>query len=164
MPTHEFVKGPIFQVLVVPLVLMAIGVFAAWLGRRDGDDSPKHNDWAVNSTLFLMVIGTILGDLGDSKLQQDEVIDLFAWLVGVFFSIFASLTYDRFASWVPDKQGKPTNAKRLWRGVILPDIVALIVFAAFQAHKAKLPLDIYGLFGALKGSFEFLWGKIAGLL
>jgi hypothetical protein len=49
-----------FQVAAVPLVLMLVGVFAKRLGRRDGDESPRRNDWAVGTTVLLMLLGSRL--------------------------------------------------------------------------------------------------------
>ncbi|HLH48995.1 MAG TPA: hypothetical protein VKV96_06620 [Roseiarcus sp.] len=127
-----------FQVGVIPLALMIVGVFANQLGRRDGDDSPRRNDWAVNTTLLLMVLGTILGDLGEKQQQVGELLNLLGWLIGVLVAAFASLSYDRYGSWERDQAGLPLKSKRWWGGIIGPDIAALIIFAAFQAHKVKL--------------------------
>lgn len=127
-----------FQVGVIPLALMIVGVFANQLGRRDGDDSPRRNDWAVNTTLLLMVLGTILGDLGEKQQQIGELLNLLGWLIGVLVAAFASLSYDRYSSWERDQAGLPLKSKRWWRGIIGPDIAAVIIFAAFQAHKVKL--------------------------
>jgi len=133
------IKSAFFQIAVVPLALMVVGVFANQLGRRDGDDSPTRNDWAVNTTLLLMVLGAILGDLGDNKLQLNDVVNLFGWLVGVLVAAFASLSYDRYSSWERDPTTKaPLKAKSIWLGIIVPDLAALVIFAAFQAHKAQL--------------------------
>lgn len=133
------IKSALFQIAIVPIALMVVGVFANQLGRRDGDDSPRKNDWAVNTTLLLMVLGAILGDLGDSSLQLTDVVNLFGWLVGVLVAVFASLSYDRYSSWERDATTKlPLKAKSLWSGIIVPDVAAIVIFAAFQAHKAKL--------------------------
>jgi hypothetical protein len=48
-----------FHVAGMPFVLMLVGVFAKRLGRRDGDDSPRRNDWAVGTTVLLMLLGTM---------------------------------------------------------------------------------------------------------
>jgi hypothetical protein len=124
-----------FQVAVVPIVLMMVGVFAKRLGRRDGDDSPGRNDWAVGTTVLLMVLGTVLGDIRTAQSQMPE---LLAWLIGLLFTAFLSLDHDRFRSWERDDQGLPLNSKRLFVGVILPDVLCLAVFGLYQARKVNL--------------------------
>ncbi len=122
-----------FQVVGIPIVLMLIGVLATGLGRRDGDDSPRLNDWAVGTTLLLMVLGTILGDIGTAKAQLPVLV---VWLIGVLFTVFLSLTYDRYYSWERDQTtGRPGNRKRLLVGVIVPDILCLLIFGMFQVQK-----------------------------
>jgi hypothetical protein len=125
-----------FQVGVIPIALMIIGVFANRFGRRDGDDSPRINDWAVNTTILLMVLGTILGDIGSTLSQLPEQL---GWLIGVLFAAFVSLDHDRFRSWERDTAtGLPLKNKRLFVGVIWPDIFSLLIFGLFQAQKVKL--------------------------
>jgi hypothetical protein len=91
------------------------------------------NDWAVGTTLLLMVLGTILGDIGTAR---DRLPDLLGWLIGVLFAAFLSLNHDRFNSWERDQTtGRPGNRKRLFVGIIVPDILCLLIFGMFQAQK-----------------------------
>ena len=125
-----------FQILMVPLILMLVGVLAKRLGRRDGDDSPRQNDWAVGTTILLMLLGIMVGDLRGAHTQVEG---LLGWLVGLLITTFFSLDHDRFRSWERDAaDNKPTNTKRLWVGVILPDVLCLAMFAIYQGHKVNL--------------------------
>jgi hypothetical protein len=128
-------KNPWVQVVAVPLTLLIIGVLARRLGRRDGDPSPRRNDWAIGTTLLLMALGTILGDLWD---QQSRVTFPLYWLIGVLMAAFVSLDHDRSMSWVRDAAGLPTDRKRIFVGIVLPDVLCLGIFGAYQAHKVGL--------------------------
>ncbi len=108
---ENIVASAWFQVAVVPLVLTMVGVFAKRLGRRDGDDSPRSNDWAVGTTVLLMLLGTVLGDI---RTAQAHVSELLAWLLGLLFTAFLSLDHDRFRSWKRDQQGLPLKEKRIF--------------------------------------------------
>ena len=127
--------SPWFQIAAVPLILMIVGVLARRLGRRDGDDSTGRNDWAVGSTLLLMALGTILGDLRDTPAHLS---DLPWWLSGVLLAAFISLDHDRFRSWERDSAGLPTKNKRIFIGIIMPDALCFVVFASYQAHKVNM--------------------------
>jgi cytochrome c biogenesis factor len=111
----NIVASPWFHVAVVPLVLMLVGVFAKRLGRRDGDDSSRRNDWAVGTTVLLMLLGTILGDI---RTAQGQILEPVTWLIGVLFTVFISIDHDRFRSWELDPQGNPLRDKRMFIGVI----------------------------------------------
>jgi hypothetical protein len=130
----SFLVSAWVQVGGIPVMLLIVGVVARRLGRRDGDPSPRANDWAVGTTLLLMVLGTIVGDLR----TQTKILELLGWLIGVLFTIFLSIDHDRYRSWVRDANGIPTTDKRLFWGVIAPDVLCLVVFAAYQAWKVNL--------------------------
>jgi len=127
--------NPWFQVVAVPVILMFVGVLARRLGRRDGDDSPGMNDLAVGSTLLLMALGTILGDLRET---QASISELPWWLIGVLLATFLSLDHDRFRSWERNTEGLPTKNKRIFIGIIVPDVLCFVVFASYQAHKVNI--------------------------
>lgn len=129
------IASPFVQIVAIPVVLLLVGVLARRLGRRDGDKTTRKNDWAVGTTLLLMALGTILGDLQNSSAP---VPDLPWWLIGVLAAAFVSLEHDRFRSWERDANGLPTEAKRLYIGIIFPDIFCFAVFASYQAHKVNL--------------------------
>jgi hypothetical protein len=131
----SFVHSAFFQVTIVPLLLMVIGMEARRLGRRDGDDSPRRNDWAVGTTLLLMLLGTVLGDL---RTAQGSTGDLLMWLIGVLCMAFVSVEHDRFKSWVRDAAGIPTREKRLWMGVAGPTFLSFVVFVAYQYWKTMI--------------------------
>lgn len=57
------VQSPWFQVIAPPIGFLLIGMFAKRLGRRDGNDSPHINDWAVSTTVLLMTLGKVAADL-----------------------------------------------------------------------------------------------------
>jgi hypothetical protein len=113
----KIVASAWFQVAVVPLMLMMVGVFAKRLGRRDGDNSPRSNDWAVGTTILLMLLGTVLGDL---RTAQGRTSELLAWLIGVLFTAFLSLDHDRFRSWKRNDKGLPQKENAcLWASFCL---------------------------------------------
>jgi hypothetical protein len=122
-----------FHVAVVPLGLLLVGVFAKRLGRRDGDDSPRRNDWAVGTTVLLMLLGTVLGDIRTS--QGGQISESVTWLIGVLFTAFLSIDHDRFRSWKRDHPGNPLRDKRMFIGVItaVPTLLA-ISLASYSYH------------------------------
>jgi hypothetical protein len=115
-------------------MLLMVGVMARRLGRRDGDPIPRRNDWAVGTTLLLMVLGTIVADLR----TPTRTAELLGWLSAVLITIFLSIDHDRYRSWVRNADGTPTTQKLLIWGVIVPDVLCLMVFAAYQAWKVDL--------------------------
>ena len=127
--------SPLFQVLILPIILMLVGVMARRLGRRDNDDSPRRNDWAVGTTVLLMMIGVVLADF---RAPQADVTSLPSWLGGLLLLTFLSLDHDRYRSWERDPNGHPDKQKRVIFGIVLPDIIALAVFGAYQAGKIAL--------------------------
>jgi MFS family permease len=130
--------NPWVRAAAVPLALLLIGVLARRLGRRDGDPSPRANDWAIATTLLLMALGTILGDLFDATQPAAQVVLLY-WLIGVLAAAFTSLNHDRYASWIRDPAtGLPTQDKHPIYGIVLPDVLCFGIFAAYQAHKVGL--------------------------
>jgi hypothetical protein len=126
-------SGPWFQVGGVPLVIMFVGVFARRLGRRDGDNSPRGNDFAVGTTILLTLLGIVVRDLGAAR--PEDLPGLVASLALVVFAIVASLDHDRYRSWVRDRDGLPTPTKRMFWGVVFPDAVALVLFGIYQYQK-----------------------------
>jgi hypothetical protein len=124
----------LLQVACIPLLLMLVGVFARRLGRRDGDNSPRRNDWAVGTTVLLMLLGTVVADFRTAA----DVSYLLMWLVGVLATAFLSLDHDRYKSWERDSQGLPTAVKRLWVGVVFQNVLCLIVFGTYQAWKVLI--------------------------
>lgn len=130
------VASPWFQVIGLPLALMIIGVMARRLGRRDGDDSPRRNDWAVGTTVLLMALGAVVADL---RSFPDQTSILLGWLAGILCATFVFLEHDRSRSWVRDPiNGLPTKDKRVWVGIIIPDVLCLAVFVFYQARKVNL--------------------------
>ena len=127
----EILSHPLFRILGIPIILSVIGVLSKSLGRRDGDKNPLRNNWAINTTLLLMALGTVVSDIY-KKTTPDEILDGFSIFLGFVLFLFMSNYYDRFASWVPDEEGNPTVYKHIFRGVILPDIVSLSIFGAYQ--------------------------------
>jgi hypothetical protein len=125
------------QIIVLPIVFVAVGIIAKKLGRRDGDDSPHRNDWAVGTAVILMTFGKIAADLVDiPKGETTAPSQIFWWLFGLFLALFFFINHDRFASWEKDANGLVTKRKRLILGVIIPDSLSLVIFASYQAWKA----------------------------
>ena len=125
-------------VIGLPICFVLIGVFARKLGKRDGDDSPRINDWAVNTAVLMMTFAKVAGDCVDYHLSVNKKPggeNVFWWLFGVLLSIFVSIEHDRFRSWKKDKNGVILKEKRLIIGVIVPDLLAVSIFAAYQLNK-----------------------------
>lgn len=129
------------QVVLLPAALLVVGMYARRLGRRDGDDSFRRNDWAVNTTILLMMFGKTATELvrimttpnatpvaGNVNPGGNAMI----WFLAVIAVLVASLDYDRTRSWERDKDGAPTHKKKLWGGIVFPVAVAIITFAFYQ--------------------------------
>jgi len=63
----DFLSSPSFHFIGIPIIFVLIGVFANRLGRRDGDKSPKRNDFSVGTTTILTALGAIASDLPVNK-------------------------------------------------------------------------------------------------
>src|SRR5689334_18182212 len=112
------------------------------LGRRDGDDTPRRNDWALSTTILLMSLGKISGDLLEviSKgVDPQKTAHIAYWLLGLVIVTFVSVDRDRYASWVVEGD-RPTRLKRIWGGIVLPDAVALAIFSLYQYLKVTKKL------------------------
>ena len=126
----------IVQTAVVPLAFLIVGVLARRLGRRDGDDTPRRNDWAAATTVLLMSMGKVAGDLLEAASKRADTLDIVWWLLGLLFATFISVDRDRYASWVLAGT-QPTRLKRIWGGIVFPDMVAVLLFSAYQYIKLK---------------------------
>lgn len=134
----EILSSPWFQIGGIPIVLMLVGVFAKRLGRPDGDDSPRINDWAVGTTILLMILGASLVDLKNIG-NPSDVSPHLGWVIGILLTVFISIDHDRFRSWIRGNDGLPLKRKRLFVGVIIPDILSLVIFGFYQAQKIAKP-------------------------
>ncbi len=63
----DIISSPAFHIIGVPIIFIFIGTYANRLGRRDGDNSPMLNDWAVGTTIILTALGAIASDLSTAK-------------------------------------------------------------------------------------------------
>lgn len=133
MKFHEIIAHPLFQIFGIPAIFLLIGVFAKQLGRRDGDVSPHRNDWAVATTVLLMTLGVIAADL---RTTTTSTTDLTAWLVGVLLFTLISIHHDRYRSW-ERAAGAVTDKKKMFIGIVLPDLFAILVFSAYQYDKLR---------------------------
>jgi hypothetical protein len=121
----------------VPFALLLAGMFARRLGRRDGDKTPRWNDWALSTAMLMMLLGNALADL---RVTGAKALELAYWLAGVLTMIFISINNDRYSSWDRSRGvegGTPTQKHWLW-GVVLPDGMAFVVFALYMARKVGL--------------------------
>jgi hypothetical protein len=132
MKLTEIIGNRYFQIFGVPMVFMLIGVFAKRLGRRDGDQAPRRNDWAVATTILLMTFGVIAADL--RLASAASLPELAGWLVGMVFVTLISIDHDRYRSW-QKVGGLASDRKNMFSGIILPDVVAVLVFSAYQYGK-----------------------------
>lgn len=130
---QSFVTSQQFSYIGVPLIFLLLGTLSKWLGRREGDTAPHRNELAVGTSVFVMTTGKIASDLCAPKAH---VATLLAWALLTFICIFASAGVDRHLSWVPNATGA-SNRKRWLLGILLPDVVALSVFWAYQYMKIR---------------------------
>ncbi|HLM66910.1 MAG TPA: hypothetical protein VK358_05240 [Longimicrobium sp.] len=126
--------NPWIQLLGIPVILCLVGMYARRLGRRDGDDSPRRNDWAIATTLLFMTFGIVVSDIRQAPAGTD-VSAMLTWLLFTLVAIFVSVDVDRTHSWEVDEQGVKTTTKRLGRGIILPDVMSLALYCVYQSQK-----------------------------
>lgn len=129
-------RHPFFGIVGIPVLLMLVGVCAKKLARRDGDTSPHRNDWAVSTTTLLAMLGSATASLHQPA-STSGVVDTLGWLILILAVLFTSITYDRYASWVRDAHGAPTESKAWVGGILLPDACALSFFVIYQLQKAS---------------------------
>jgi hypothetical protein len=131
---NHIISSRVFNIAGIPILLLFIGVFARRLGRRDGDDSPRLNDWAVGTPILLMVFSTILSDLRNIT-NPNDIPDHLMIFIGIMFTAFMSIDHDRYRPWKRDNNGFPLKEKNLFHGIILPNFVCVSVFGLYQAYK-----------------------------
>jgi len=120
-----------FQVLVLPFLFSIIGVFARRLGRHEHDKTPSRNDWAVATTVILMALGVMATDVR-SLTDPNQLVSVFLWLLGALCLLFLSVDHDRFRSWERDKEGKPNGHKRIFIGIVVPDLISIAAFVSYR--------------------------------
>lgn len=81
-----------------------------------------------------MTLGTAAADLRTVKVAE-EVVVLLLWVIGLLVCLFLSLDYDRYRSWKLDANRKPSKEKALARGVVLPDLFSVMIFAAYHLQR-----------------------------
>jgi hypothetical protein len=116
--------------LHVPILFVLVGVLANRLGRRDSDISPMRNFWAVGTTVFLMSLGSVAADTRNAS--SADLNKYLGWIIIFIVLLFISLDQDRYRSWDRDDNGKPTDIKNMFWGILLPDIVSVISFAIYR--------------------------------
>lgn len=120
---------------------------------------PRPNDWAAATNILLMSLGKVAGDLIEAvrKGNDADALNVVWWLLGLLFAIFFSIDRDRYASWVII-EGKPSRDRKFWAGTVFPNMVALLIFTAYQYLKLKKGLhDFYrriAKFAALRCSLD----------
>lgn len=133
---NSILSSQCFQIAGIPLFLLFIGVLARRLGRRDGDDSPRLNDWAVGTSVLLMAFSAAINDFRNiSQTNQNALVNHLEFLVAMIFCVYLSIDHDRYRSWVRDNNGMPTKKKRLWNGIVFHNLGCIFVFGVYQAYK-----------------------------
>jgi hypothetical protein len=122
------------QLLGYPLMLTLVGMYTRRLGRREGDPTPRRNDWAIGTTLLFMTFGVVVSDIRMAPVAAD-VSPSVGWLLIVLLGLVISLDIDRTHSWGRDAGNRMTDTKRLGIGIIGPNIVALGIYCGYQASK-----------------------------
>jgi hypothetical protein len=98
------------------LIFVGTGIGAKFASRRDRDPSPKINDLSVSTTICLMTLSKIASDTFSAAHNVNV-----AWSIGLG-ALLWSIVWDRFFSWIV---GSRPPKKKLWLGIIIPDIVAV---------------------------------------
>jgi hypothetical protein len=124
------IQNPYFQIIGLPICFLLIGVIARGLGRGGTDDTPNINDCAVCTTMLLMIFSIVVADLRTTKASIE---DSLSWMLAIIVVILISIYHDRYFSWKTNSKGK--LQKKLFIGVILPDLASIAVFVSYQIGK-----------------------------
>lgn len=122
------------QLLGYPVMLTLVGMYTRRLGRREGDRTPRRNDWALGTTLLIMTFGVVVSDIRAAEPGVD-VTPALGWLLMTMLGLFVSVDLDREYSWQRERGGSRTEAKDLLVGIIGPNTIALLLYAAYQYQK-----------------------------
>ena len=116
--------------VVTPLIFVVIGILANRLGRKDGDNTPALNYFAVGTSVLIMSLASILSDI---QVDSAGVISgSFGWITFYILFVFVSIDIDRYTSWERCSSGLPTNKKHIFRGVILPNTIGVGAFCLYR--------------------------------
>ncbi len=126
----KVLSNNLFHALAMPVLFVLVGVLANRLGRRDGDNSPMRNVWAVGTTVFLISLGAVAADIRNAI--STDLNKYLGWFIIFIVLLFLSLDHDRYRSWQRDQTGNPTNIKRLFWGIFLPNFVSILSFAIYR--------------------------------
>ena len=123
--------------IIIPVIFIVIGIIAARLGRKDGDTSPLKNTMCVGTSVILMSLSVIITDgiIHISSPNSPLAGSYWVFLLLFIFLIFYSIDNDRYASWERDGEGNPTDAKKVWAGIVIPNFLALVSFVGYQSHE-----------------------------
>jgi hypothetical protein len=133
--------------LALALIFIGSGLAAKFLSRRDNDPAPKVNEWALSTTICLMTLGKIASDYfvpnagaassdaaaGTASSTASHNPNL-GWAIGLA-ALLWSIFWDRYASWIA---GSNPGKKKLWIGVIIPDIVAVGALFLYFVYRSYL--------------------------
>ena len=121
------------QLLGYPVMLTLVGMYTRRLGRREGDPTPRRNDWAIGTTLLFMTFGIVVSDIRLAGAGTDPSPPL-GWLLVLVLALLMSVDVDREHSWQRNG-GEMTGTKGLLVGIVLPDTFALVVYTVYQVQK-----------------------------
>ena len=117
---------------IPPIIFLLISTYANRLSRKQDDRREGANDWAVATNLLIITLGIIFADA-----ISEQIADYFfvVWFVIIFCLVLLSIDYDRHFSWNRDKQKRPLKNKRLYRGIIFPDLLSIFIHWIYQISK-----------------------------
>jgi hypothetical protein len=121
------------QLLGYPLMLTLVGMYTRRLGRREGDPTPRRNDWAIGTTLLFMTFGIVVSDIRLAEAGTD-LSPALGWLQVLVLGLLIYVDIDREHSW-ERIGGQKTGTKRLLVGIVLPNTFALAIYTAYQVQK-----------------------------
>lgn len=120
----------IFIIVLIPIIFIFIGVLAARLGRKDGDTSHLGNTYAVGTSVSIMCLSTAIVECFGAGTGDRE--RFLYWIIIFFVLTWWSTDRDRYASWERDVNGMPGDKKSLLSGIIIPNLVAIILFSVYK--------------------------------
>ena len=137
MGVNDFLQSVTFQVVGIPLVSVMTGAFARKLARRDNDAAPWWERFAVSTSTLLMAFGIILADLRVAP-DGEQRFNSIGWLAAMLLFLFGFIDHERSRSWQVRQDG--SAIRRPLVGVLFPDLLALLLFAAYQAQKVGVSI------------------------
>jgi hypothetical protein len=118
---------PGYEPFVLAVIFVVFGFLAKILGKRE---PPKIEDFGLSTTISLMTLGKIWTDVYSSMVASSAISEpmFFEAIIGCGAPFMFAAAH-RFCSWRVMPDG--TSKKRLWWGVIIPDVLAILILLTY---------------------------------